>query len=291
MTGENLIRVDNGGDQIRFPWLDTWSRLESKIRKILQIARRHFLVFIDGQPKLEKSITYLLSPMASDPSGREAELRRADGVSTSRERRDEWIGLIGVESNTALLEQVAFLTQVLRRFNWILAALVTMLAIWLSRNAICSCNGTSVDEEERLDLARLMKELSKTTEAVHNSLDAHAEKLAESDTALATDRITTLRDHLTLKLRTSLLTRADLNKAALLSIAVEKQRALCEYDKLISPPIKSSARLKRVAFPTQTLRRWLATLTAYVIQVILLPILWNLRALSGESTTLIGARA
>jgi hypothetical protein len=170
MTGENLIRVDSGGDQTRFPWLGTYrlSRLENQL---LQDALRHFQVFTDGQfPKdvarqsllaqiaadksiaqaapglnrliekvradlvdgiyvtnlpTEKSITYLLSltlsssigsvfnygsqnsgrlvmEMASDPSEPEnhgAELGwRTEGASIPRERRAEWIGLIGVEN-------------------------------------------------------------------------------------------------------------------------------------------------------------------------------------------------
>jgi hypothetical protein len=170
MNGENLIRVDSGGDQTRFPWLGTYrlSRLENQL---LLDALRQFQVFTDGQfprdvarqsllaqiaadksiaqaaPGLnrliekvraglvdaiyvtnlptEKSITYLLSltlgssigtvfnygsqnsgrlvmEMASDPSEPEnhrAELDwRTEGASMPRERRAEWIGLIGVEN-------------------------------------------------------------------------------------------------------------------------------------------------------------------------------------------------
>jgi hypothetical protein len=170
MTGENLIRVDGGGDQTRFPWLGTYrlSRLENQL---LLDGLRHFQVFTDGQfPKdvarqsllaqiaadksvaqaapglnrliekvradlvdgiyvtnlpTEKSVTCLLSltlgssigsvfnygtqnsgrlvmEMASDPrepEGHGAELDwRTDGASIPRERRAEWIGLMGVEN-------------------------------------------------------------------------------------------------------------------------------------------------------------------------------------------------
>jgi hypothetical protein len=170
MTGENLIRVDSGGDQTRFPWLGTYrlSRLENQL---LLEGLRHFQVFTDGQfPKdvarqsllariaadkmiaqaapglnrlieklradlvdgiyvtnlpTEQSITCLLSltlgssigsvfnygsqsggrlvmEMASDRSGPEDHAGEFDwhteGASIPRERRAEWIGLIGVEN-------------------------------------------------------------------------------------------------------------------------------------------------------------------------------------------------
>jgi len=168
MTGENLIRIDNGGDQTRFPWLGTYrlSRLENQL---LLDGLRHFQVFTDGQfPKdvarqsllaqiaadksiaqaapglnrliekvradlvdgiyvtnlpTEKSITYLLSltlsssigsvfnygsqnngrlvmEVASDPSeDQRAELDwRTEGAWVPRDRRTEWIGLLGVEN-------------------------------------------------------------------------------------------------------------------------------------------------------------------------------------------------
>jgi hypothetical protein len=170
MTGENLIRIDNGGDQTRFPWLGTYqlSRLENQL---LLDGLRHFQVFTDGQfPKdvarqsllaqiaadksiaqaapglyrlidkvraelvdgiyvtnlpTEKSITHLLSltlssligsvfnyvsensgrlvmEIVSDPSEpdyHDAEFDwRTEGAWIARERRPEWICLIGVEN-------------------------------------------------------------------------------------------------------------------------------------------------------------------------------------------------
>jgi hypothetical protein len=171
MTSENLIRVDNGDDQTRFPWLGVYrlSRLETQL---LSDGLRHFQVFTDGQfPKdvarqgllaqmaadkliaqaapglnrliekvradlvdgvyvtnlpTEKSVTHLLSltlgssigsvfnygsqgtgrlvmEEISDPSALKsqgAELDwRTEGASIPRERRAEWIGLIGVENS------------------------------------------------------------------------------------------------------------------------------------------------------------------------------------------------
>ena len=170
MTGENLIRIDNGGDQTRFPWLGMYrlSRLENQL---LLDGLRHFQAFTDDQfPKdvarqsllaqiaadksiaqaapglnrliekvradlvdgiyvtnlpTEKSITYLLSltlsssigsvfnygsqnggrlvmEIASDPSEPKdhgAELDwRTEGAWIPRDRRAEWIGLLGVEN-------------------------------------------------------------------------------------------------------------------------------------------------------------------------------------------------
>jgi len=170
MSGENLIRIDNGGDQTRFPWLGTYrlSRLENQL---LLDGLRHFQVFTDGQfPKdvarqsllaqiaadksiaraapglnrliekvradvvdgiyvtnlpTEKSITHLLSltlssligsvfnyvsensgrlvmEIVSDPSEpgyHDAEFDwRTEGAWIARERRPEWICLIGVEN-------------------------------------------------------------------------------------------------------------------------------------------------------------------------------------------------
>jgi hypothetical protein len=170
MTGENLIRIDNGGDQTRFPWLGTY-RLSKLENQLLLDGLRHFQVFTDGQfPKdvarqsllaeiaadksiaqaapglyrqiekvradlvdgiyvtnlpTEKSITYLLSltlsssigsvfnygsqnsgrlvmEITSDPSEPKdhgAELDwRTEGAWIPRERRAEWISLIGVEN-------------------------------------------------------------------------------------------------------------------------------------------------------------------------------------------------
>ena len=168
MTGENLIRIDNGGDQTRFPWLGTY-RLSKLENQLLLDGLRHFQVFTDGQfPKdvarqsllaqiaadksiaraapglnrliekvradlvdgiyvtnlpTEKSITYLLSltlsssigsvfnygsqnngrlvmEVASDPSeDQRAELDwRTEGAWVPRDRRTEWIGLLGVEN-------------------------------------------------------------------------------------------------------------------------------------------------------------------------------------------------
>jgi hypothetical protein len=169
MTGENLVRIDGGGDQTRFPWLGTY-RLSRVENQLLSDGLRHFQVFTDGQfprdvarqsllariavdksiaqaaPGLnrliervradlvdgiyvtnlptEKSITYLLSltlgssigsvfnygsqhgdrlvmEIASDPSEPEdhgAEFDwRTEGAWIPRERRAEWIGLLGVE--------------------------------------------------------------------------------------------------------------------------------------------------------------------------------------------------
>ena len=170
MTGENLIRIDNGSDQTRFPWLGTY-RLSGLENQLLLDGLRHFQVFTDGQfPKdvarqsllaqiaadksiaqaapglyrliekvradlvdgiyvtnlpTEKSITYLLSltlsssigsvfnygsqnsgrlvmEITSDLSGphdQRAELDwRTEGAWITRERRAEWICLIGVEN-------------------------------------------------------------------------------------------------------------------------------------------------------------------------------------------------
>jgi hypothetical protein len=67
MTGENLIRVDNGGDQTRFPWLGTYrlSRLENQL---LQDALRHFQVFTDGQFPKDVARQSLLAQIAADKS-------------------------------------------------------------------------------------------------------------------------------------------------------------------------------------------------------------------------------
>jgi hypothetical protein len=170
MTSENLIRVDNGGDQTRFPWLGTY-RLSKLENQLLSESLRHFQVFTDGQfpedvarqsllarivadksiaqaaPGLnrliekvradlvdgiyvtnlptEKSITNLLSltlsssigsvfnygspnsgrlvmELASDPGepeGHSAELDwRTEGAWVPRDRRAEWIVLLGVEN-------------------------------------------------------------------------------------------------------------------------------------------------------------------------------------------------
>jgi hypothetical protein len=170
MTGENLIRVDNGGDQTRFPWLGTYrlSRLENQellealrgrqqrltegqfpenvacqsmlakaaaeliaraapgLNRLIEKVRADLVdgIYVTNLPT-EKSITHLLSltlgssigsvfsygspnsgrlvmEIASDPSEPEnhgAELDwRTEGASIARERRAEWIGLIGVEN-------------------------------------------------------------------------------------------------------------------------------------------------------------------------------------------------
>jgi hypothetical protein len=67
MTGENLIRIDNGGDQTRFPWLSTYqlSRLENQL---LLDALRHFQVFTDGQFPKDVARQSLLAQIAADKS-------------------------------------------------------------------------------------------------------------------------------------------------------------------------------------------------------------------------------
>src|SRR5882724_5525687 len=170
MTGENLIRIDNGSDQTRFPWLGTY-RLSRVENQLLSDGLRGFQVFTDGQfprdvarqsllariaadkliaqaaPGLnrliekvradlvdgiyvtnlptEKSITYLLSlslsssigsvfnygsqnsgrlvlEVASDrsePEDQRPELDwRTEGAWIMRERRAEWVCLLGVEN-------------------------------------------------------------------------------------------------------------------------------------------------------------------------------------------------
>ena len=170
MTGENLIRIENGGDHTRFPWLGTY-RLSTMESQLLGDGLRHFQVFTDGQfprdvarqtllaqitadksiaqaaPGLnrliekvradlfdciyvtnlptDKSITHLLSLTLSssigsvfnygsqngarlvmevtsdpgEPGGQPAELDwRTEGAWIPRERRAEWIGLLGGEN-------------------------------------------------------------------------------------------------------------------------------------------------------------------------------------------------
>ena len=67
MTGENLIRIDNGGDQTRFPWLGTYrlSRLENQL---LLDGLRHFQVFTDGQFPKDVARQSLLAQIAADKS-------------------------------------------------------------------------------------------------------------------------------------------------------------------------------------------------------------------------------
>ena len=67
MTGENLIRVDNGGDQTRFPWLGTYqlSRLENQL---LLEGLRHFQAFTDGQFPKDVACQSLLAQIAADKS-------------------------------------------------------------------------------------------------------------------------------------------------------------------------------------------------------------------------------
>ena len=66
MTGENLIRIDSGGDQTRFSWLGTYrlSRLENQL---LQDALRHFQVFTNGFPN-DVARQGLLAQIAADKS-------------------------------------------------------------------------------------------------------------------------------------------------------------------------------------------------------------------------------
>jgi hypothetical protein len=67
MNGENLIRVDSGGDQTRFPWLGTYrlSRLENQL---LLDGLRQFQVFTDGQFPRDVARQSLLAQIAADKS-------------------------------------------------------------------------------------------------------------------------------------------------------------------------------------------------------------------------------
>jgi hypothetical protein len=67
MTGENLLRIDDGGDQTRFPWLGTYrlSRMESQL---LLDSLRHFQVFTDGQFPRDVARQTLLARIAADKS-------------------------------------------------------------------------------------------------------------------------------------------------------------------------------------------------------------------------------
>jgi len=65
MTGENLIRIDNGGDQARFPWLGAY-RLSRVENQLLLGGLRDFQVFTDGQFPRDVARQSLLARIAAD---------------------------------------------------------------------------------------------------------------------------------------------------------------------------------------------------------------------------------
>jgi hypothetical protein len=67
MTGENLIRIDNGGDQTRFPWMGTY-RLSGLENQLLLEGLRHFQVFTGGQFPMDVARQSLLAQIAADKS-------------------------------------------------------------------------------------------------------------------------------------------------------------------------------------------------------------------------------
>jgi hypothetical protein len=67
MTGENLIRIDNRGDQTRFPWLGTY-RLSGIENQLLLDGLRHFQVYTDGQFPKDVARQSLLAQIAADKS-------------------------------------------------------------------------------------------------------------------------------------------------------------------------------------------------------------------------------